>query len=456
MMKHSLRIALSAAAISLCAVAQPTTITSVTTADFLGGFYVSEATACGAGGCGASVAFSFTLNQGYAGVTINASIYGSTFLGPTTGTIYLTNAIGAAATAANVISTRPANTLPLDTQCAAPDPKYGCAPPIPLFTGLQLPAGTYYVILADASGSIDAWRAHAPVVLRTAGGSPANDVLLAFPVNATFPPASTFGVLAPMDIVFSVTGSAGVSKAGIFRQGFFWMLDADGNQQLNVPPDKAFAFGGVFGDVPITGDWNGDGRTKVGVYRASSGLFILDYDGDGFFTAADKVYNLGVGTLLDDVPVTGDWNGDGRTKIGLFRQGFFWIIDANGNGTFDSGIDGAFAFGGVLGDVPVVGDWNGSGSSKVGIVRAGFLWILDSNGNRTFDSGDQVFPFGGLPGDVPITGDWNGDGRSKPGVFRMGFFWVLDTNGDHVFQPGIDQAFAFGGILGDKPVVGRW
>ena len=253
-----------------------------------------------------------------------------------------------------------------------------------------------------------------------------------------------------------VAGKPMASAPGVFRSGFLWLLDADGNHQFNAPPDKTFAFGGIPGDIPITGDWSGSGSTKVGVYRSSNGLFILDYDGDGLLTAADKVFALGVGTQPGDIPVVGDWNGSGTSKVGIFRQGFFWILDTNGNGVFEQGIDAAFAFGGTPGDIPVVGDWNGSGTSKVGVFRAGFLWILDTNGNGAIDAADQVFPFGGIAGDVPIVGDWNGDGRTKVGVFRMGFFWVLDTNGNQVFDGGIDQAFAFGGIAGDKPVVGKW
>src|ERR1035437_1178510 len=202
--------------------------------------------------------------------------------------------------------------------------------------------------------------------------------------------------------LLTVRFSRDVFNVGIFRDGFFWILDQDGNQQFNSPPDRAFAFGGIPGDIPITGDWNGSGTSKVGVYRSSNGLFILDYDGDGQFTAADKVYNLGVGIQAGDVPVVGDWNGDGRTKVGLFRQGFFWILDTNGNGVFEQSTDSSFACGGVAGDVPIVGDWNGTGTSKVGVFRAGFLWILDTNGNHTVDAGDQIFAFGGIAGDVPV------------------------------------------------------
>jgi hypothetical protein len=258
--------------------------------------------------------------------------------------------------------------------------------------------------------------------------------------------------------------STPVSRPGIFRSGFYWLHDTDGNHQWNAPPDYAFAFGGIAGDIPITGDWNGSGTTKVGVYRPSNGLFVLDYDGDHQFTAADKAYYLGVGIDPTDVPVVGDWNGDGRAKVGLFRQGFLWILDTDGNGVFNAATDGTFAFGGVAGDKPVVGDWDGSGRSKIGLFRQGFYWILDSNGNGSIDNvnlggGDQAFPYGGIAGDVPVVGDWNGDGRTKVGVFRAGFFWVLDGNGNYQFDGtggGQDFAFPFGGIPGDKPVVGKW
>jgi hypothetical protein len=238
----------------------------------------------------------------------------------------------------------------------------------------------------------------------------------------------------------------------------------DGNQVFNGSSDPVFPFGGVPGDIPITGDWNGSGTSKAGVYRVANGLFILDYNGDGAFTAGDKVYNLGVGLQPNDFPVVGDWNGDGRSKIGIFRQGFYWILDTNGDGVFATSTDQARPFGGVAGDVPLVGDWNGNGTSDLGIFRQGFFWILDYDENGAINNvnepgGDKAFAYGGIAGDVPLVGDWNGDGTSKPGIFRQGFFWVLDQNGDYQFTgtgAGQDLAFPFGGIPGDKPIVGKW
>jgi hypothetical protein len=71
-----------------------------------------------------------------------------------------------------------------------------------------------------------------------------------------------------------------------------------------------------------------------------------------------------------DIPVMGDWNGDGRLKIGVYRDGF-WIIDWNGNYQWDDQ-DSAHSFWwGYAGDRPVVGDWNSDGHLKIGIYRDG-------------------------------------------------------------------------------------
>jgi len=200
--------------------------------------------------------------------------------------------------------------------------------------------------------------------------------------------------------------SVPTTNVGVFRAGFFWLLDVDGNGMFDSPPDLAFPFGGIAGDIPITGDWNGNGHTKVGIYRPSNGLFILDTNGDGVLDAGDAVFNFGAGIDPTDIPVVGDWNGSGTSKIGIFRLGFYWLLDANGNGLIDAQ-DYAFPFGGITKDLPVVGDWNGNGISKVGVFRNGFFWVLDGDnpGDATHSVG-SAFAFGGITNDKPVTGKW--------------------------------------------------
>lgn len=66
-------------------------------------------------------------------------------------------------------------------------------------------------------------------------------------------------------------------------------------------------------------------------------------------------------------------------------------------------------FGGNVGEVPLVGDWNGDGRSKIGFYLNGF-WALDNNGNGSFDGvgpgGDRFLAYGGTPGNQPLIGRW--------------------------------------------------
>ncbi|MCW5982010.1 MAG: hypothetical protein KIT09_28250 [Bryobacteraceae bacterium] len=64
-----------------------------------------------------------------------------------------------------------------------------------------------------------------------------------------------------------------------------------------------------------------------------------------------------------------------------------------------------------------MGDWNGDGKAKVGVFKDS-MWYLDWNGNGTWDgpTADRNYSFG-WPGVTPIVGDWTGDGRTKIGVF---------------------------------------
>jgi len=125
----------------------------------------------------------------------------------------------------------------------------------------------------------------------------------------------------------------------------------------------------------------------------------------------DHVFQYG---SADDVPVTGDFNGDGVTNIGLYRAGT-WYLDIDGNGRW--GPDDVYIENfGTAGDLPVVGDFNGDGVDQLGIYSDG-TWRLDTNDNRRLDDGDEVRHLG-TAGDKPVVGDFNGDGVDEIGVYR--------------------------------------
>jgi hypothetical protein len=56
--------------------------------------------------------------------------------------------------------------------------------------------------------------------------------------------------------------------------------------------------------------------------------------------------------------VTGDWNGDDRTKVGVYKDGT-WYLDRNGNGVWDGPVtDRLVTAFGSPGWTPVIGDWS--------------------------------------------------------------------------------------------------
>ena len=239
-----------------------------------------------------------------------------------------------------------------------------------------------------------------------------------------------------------VSNPTRVAMPGTFLNGI-WQMDMNASRFWDGSAiDRQMSLGEA-GDIPVTGDWNGDGRMKAGVFRG--GLWVIDYNGNGIWDSGDRYFYLG---QAGDIPVVADWNGDGRTKAGIFRAGL-WVIDYNGNFIWDSGDH--FFYLGQGGDIPIVGDWNGDGRTKAGVFRDG-LWVIDYNGNFQWDSGDRFF-YLGQAGDRPVLGDWNGDGRTKGAVFRDGL-WVIDYNGNFQWDSG--DRFYYVGQAGDIPVVGDW
>ena len=150
--------------------------------------------------------------------------------------------------------------------------------------------------------------------------------------------------------------------------------------------------------------------------------------------------------------VFGFFDGTDRPQLGLFRAGTF-VLDLSGHltGIATGTADATFAFG-QPGDTPITGDWNGSGTTKVGVFRNG-VWKLDYNGDWAFTAADPTYTFG-LAGDLPVVGDWNSAGdATRIGVYRAGY-WILDNDGNgRIDNPGVRELyFAFGGPT-LKPLV---
>jgi hypothetical protein len=127
------------------------------------------------------------------------------------------------------------------------------------------------------------------------------------------------------------------TSIGVFRDGF-WILDYNENYQWDGtgPGADMVCSIGQHGDIPVPGIWSGDQSTYVGVFR--NGVWILDFNGNGHWDGTeggdpDKVATFG---QAGDIPVVRDWNGDLYSEIGVFRPTTGeWLIDFNRNFIWD-------------------------------------------------------------------------------------------------------------------------
>ena len=200
----------------------------------------------------------------------------------------------------------------------------------------------------------------------------------------------------------------------------------------------------------LVGDWDGDGVDSLGLYRPSDISLHLRNPLDGT-KSRDFAYFADQFLAAGDVPVVGDWNGDGKDTVGSYRPSTstFRFRNSASNGAPDI----TYVLGAV-GDTPVIGDWNGDGIDSAGLFRAstGTFYLRNDLNAGTFQS---TFKHPQInANDVPVVGDWNGDGKDTVGSFRSTghTFRLLQ---DNIVSAAMYPAFAYGAD-GDRPLVGDW
>jgi hypothetical protein len=275
-------------------------------------------------------------------------------------------------------------------------------------------------------------------------------------------------------------------KVGYWRpsDGRF-RLDTNGNDKWDgtAGGDTLTNAFGTATDIPVAGDWTGDGSDEVGYWRPSDCKFRLDTNGNGKWdgTAGGDTLTGAFGTPTD-LPVVGDWRVHGIDEVGFWRPSDrklrldtavgFWRpsdrkfrLDTNGNGKWDGTAGGDTLTGafGATTDLPVVGDWNGDGTDEVGFWRpSDRKFRLDTNGNDIWNGpagGDTLTAAFGTATDLPVVGDWNGDGTDEVGFWRPSDRkFRLDTNGNGKWD-GAAGGDTLTGVFGeptDRPAVGAW
>ncbi len=236
---------------------------------------------------------------------------------------------------------------------------------------------------------------------------------------------------------------AGIQSLYGRRNGTFHLRDTN----TAGSPNSSFLYQNL-GDLPVAGDWNGDGTETIGIWRPSNKRYYVR-NGNPFGEQIELAYGI-----TGDVPITGDWNGDRRDTVAVFRPSTTTFYLKNRMSGAETDI--FFRFGNAE-DRPIVGDWNGDGVDSIGVYRPRTSTFYLRNTNSE-GAADYTFAYGSFA-DLPVAGDWNGDGIDTVGHFTSeGSFALLTSNN---FERASQILFAYGSLGGSpvtnaRPVVGDW
>lgn len=199
--------------------------------------------------------------------------------------------------------------------------------------------------------------------------------------------------------------------------------------------------------VPLFGDWSGTGISTLAYFDPARTEFAMF--ASSLAPEPDRTIALTLpGHDRGDIPLSGDWDGDRVQTIGVYRPSTstFYLRNHNTSGPPDHVI----RFG-QPGDRPVVGDWDGSGRTGIGVFRsAAATFLLGKGPDPSKAPTPVVF---GTPEDLPVIGDWDGDGKDTIGLYRPSAATFFLRNRNETGQADFTVAFGNSGFL---PLAGNW
>ena len=178
--------------------------------------------------------------------------------------------------------------------------------------------------------------------------------------------------------------------------------------------------------VPPRTDFDGDGRADATVWRPGAGVWF-PLGSAAFFASGAKNGVTPVQWGIDafnDQPVSGDYDGDAKADVAIWRpgEGIWYILTLTSNFTSYLAVEW-----GMAGDVPVPADYDADRKMDIAVWRpsTGVWFILTSTTNYSYAS--AIVRQWGAATDRPLPADYDGDGSYDIAVWRPanGVWYIL-------------------------------
>jgi hypothetical protein len=165
-----------------------------------------------------------------------------------------------------------------------------------------------------------------------------------------------------------ITGSIAANVAGVFN-----VIASVSDGQITASATFTWSVDTV--DVPVLGDFDGDGRNDPATYRPGSGEWRIWWSSMNFAPSNPVVW--GVST---DLPMAADYDGDHKTDLAVYRPstGRWRVLLSSTNQQTSLDIQW-----GDADDRPMPIDYDNDGRADLALPRLGGFDILLSSSNYT-------------------------------------------------------------------------
>ena len=151
--------------------------------------------------------------------------------------------------------------------------------------------------------------------------------------------------------------------------------------------------------ISVVGDFDGNGFADIAVRVENSNRFEIFSNVDGVIdTTADITLTYG---KPEDVPLAGDWDGDGTDTLSVQRGATFYLKN-----TLEGGLADKHVVYGRAGDQALVGNFDGTAGDSIAVVRDAVVYVRNGLGGGW---ADVQFNFE-HDADARVVGDWFGKG----------------------------------------------